>query len=141
MRALAALIMMASVGTSLDAAAAADDTFTGVFQGTGRACFGALYVRAKTIEWNSTYSICKPSQYEILENSVSDGNRRVVFHLKHRSRQCRYPVVEVEHASGYSWNVSGYQSLDHYRNKDLPGWNQSPLPERWVQSCLMTGPD
>jgi len=141
MRTLVVFTMAASIGSFPGLATAADATFTGVFRGTGRACSGALYVRAQTIEWNSTYSVCKPTQYEILDNRVANGNQRFVFRLKERSRQCRYSVVEVEHASGYNWNVSGYPSLEGFQKKDLLGWSRSPLPERWVQSCLMTGPD
>ncbi|MBB5416408.1 hypothetical protein OKW33_002206 [Paraburkholderia atlantica] len=113
----------------------------GDFEGTGRACSGALYVRANTIEWNSTYSVCKPTRYEILEKNFSDDQRRIVFHLKNPGRQCRFKIVEVEHASGHNWNVSGYRSLEGFQKRDLPDWNNSPLPERQVLSCLMVERD
>ena len=119
---------------------AADKAFTGVFEGTGRACSGALYVRAKTIEWNSSFSICGSTSYEILERKLDNEHKRIVFRLKRRNHQCRYSIIEVEHVSGYGWNVSGYQSLDGFENKDLPDRNNSPLPERQVLSCLMVGP-
>ncbi|WP_269511034.1 hypothetical protein [Burkholderia sp. IMCC1007] len=130
-----------SVGTLSSAVAAADGAFTGAFQGTGRACSGALHVRAKTIEWNSTYSICKSSPYEVLEKKIDGDRERMVFRLKNPSSRCRYSVVEVERASGYNWNVSGYQSLEGFQKRDFPEWSNSPLPERQILSCLMTGPD
>src|SRR5262245_31405462 len=37
----------------------AGPAFTGTFRGTGRACTGALFVRTKTLEWNTTYSRCQ----------------------------------------------------------------------------------
>ncbi|WP_349252978.1 hypothetical protein [Burkholderia cenocepacia] len=121
--------------------AAADNAFTGAFQGTGRACSGALYVRAKTIEWNSSYSICKSSYYEILQKKFDGELERIVFRLQNRSSRCRYSVVEVERAGSDNWNVSGYQSLQGFQKRDLPEWRNSPLPERQILSCLMTGPD
>ncbi|MBR8417426.1 hypothetical protein K6W16_22500 [Burkholderia dolosa] len=141
MRILAVLVLCMSVATLSSAVVAADDAFAGVFRGTGRACSGALYVRAKTIEWNSSYSICKSSSYEILEKKLDGERERMVFRLKNRSSRCRYSVVEVERAGGYSWNVSGYQSLEGFRKRDLPEWSNSPFPERQILSCLMTGPD
>lgn len=141
MRELTVLALFASIGSLSGMAATADDAFAGVFQGTGRACSGALHVRAKTIEWNSAYSICKPTHYEVLEKSFNGSHERIVFRLKNRSRQCRYSVVEVEHTSGYNWNVNGYQSLEGFQKRNFPDWSNSPLPERQVLSCPMVGPD
>jgi hypothetical protein len=122
-------------------ALAADKPFTGTFGGTGRACSGGLHIRANTIEWNSSFSVCKPTGYEVLEEDVSPGRRRIAYRLKVRSKHCRYAVVEVEHTSGPGWNVTGYQSLDAFQNLAAPGWKNSPLPERQVLSCPMVGPD
>ncbi|WP_321920703.1 hypothetical protein [Burkholderia sp. BCC1998] len=141
MRVLMAWVLSMSIGGLSSAAVAADHVFTGTFQGTGRACSGALHVRAKTIEWNSTYSICEATHYEILESGLDRDQERMVFRLKNRSSRCRYSVVEVEHARGYNWNVSGYQSLEGFRKRNSPEWSNSPSPERQTLSCLMTGPD
>lgn len=141
MRALILLALSVSIGSLSSAAAAADKAFTGVFKGTGRACSGALYVRSKTIEWNSTYSVCKPTRYEILEKNLDSGHERIVFRLKTRSRRCRYSVIEVERENGYYWSVSGYPSLEGFQKKDLPDWSNSPLPEREIFLCSMSGPD
>ncbi|MFC5475742.1 hypothetical protein [Paraherbaspirillum soli] len=127
---------------SANAAFAADKPFTGVFGGTGRACSGGAYIRTKTIEWNSTYSICKPSRYEVLEKNLTEkDHKRIVYRLKDRSKQCRSEVIEVEQVSRYGWNVSGYPSLEVFQKRDLPDWGNSPLPERQILSCPMVGPD
>jgi hypothetical protein len=131
------IIQFSAIGFFSGAVIAADGVFTGVFEGTGRACSGALYVRAKTIEWNSTYSVCKPTRYEILEKDMADGQERLVFRLKTRSKHCRYEIIEVAHESGYRWNVSGYPSLEGFQKRNLPDWKNSPLPERDVLSCSM----
>ncbi|MEX3811354.1 hypothetical protein AB3X96_13975 [Paraburkholderia sp. BR13439] len=106
----------------------AEGGFKGDFEGTGRACSGALYVRANTIEWNSTYSFCKTTRYKILEKNFSDEQRRIVFHLNNPGHQCRFKIVEVEQASRHNWNVSGYQSLEGFQKRDLPDWNNSRYP-------------
>ncbi|UEP28512.1 MULTISPECIES: hypothetical protein [unclassified Burkholderia] len=139
MRVLMAWVLSMSVGSMSSVALASDQAFTGTFQGTGRACSGALHVRAKTIEWDSAYSVCKATHYEILEKKLD--RERIVFFLEKRGNRCRYSVVEVEHTSGYSWNVTGYQSLEGFQKRDLPEWDNSPLPERQVLSCLMTKTD
>jgi hypothetical protein len=122
-------------------ALAADKPFTGAFSGTGRACSGGLHIRANTIEWNSSFSVCKPTGYEVLDQDASADRRRTAYRLKVPSKRCRYEVIEVEHAGGYGWNVTGYQSLDAFKNREAPDWKNSPLPERQVLSCPMVGPD
>ncbi|WP_284410717.1 hypothetical protein [Acidovorax sp. SUPP3334] len=134
-------MLAAAIGISSSTAAASEKLFTGVFDGTGRACSGALQVRAKTIEWRSAFSTCKPTPYEILEKNAEDGPKRIVFRLKKRSSQCLYPVIEVTQASDYRWNVTGYQSLEGFQKKEAPDWSNSPLPERQTLSCPMTGPN
>ncbi|MNT51078.1 hypothetical protein D3C72_1880280 [compost metagenome] len=119
--------------------ALADAPFTGKFSGTGRACSGGLYVRTKAIEWNSSFSICKPSRYEVLDNELDKKEgERIAFRLQSPSHQCLYPVIEVQRLSTYSWGVQGYQSMESYRNRALPGWANSPLEERLILSCPMT---
>jgi hypothetical protein len=119
-------------------AAMAEAPFTGVFSGTGRACSGGLYVRTKTIEWNSSFSVCKPARYRVLEKDLARDRGRIAFRLEARSRRCRYEVIEAEQVSIYGWSVQGYQSLEAYRKRALPGWRNSPLDERLVLSCPMT---
>lgn len=116
---------------------AADAPFTGAFSGTGRACSGGLYLRAKTVEWISTYSICKPSRYEFLAKDLTVDHQRIAVRIKTRSRQCRYEVFEAEQVSTYGWDVRGYQSVEAYRKQDLPDWRNSALPERLSLSCPM----
>jgi hypothetical protein len=127
------LLLWAFVGIAL----AADVPFTGAFTGTGRACSGGLYLRAKTVEWISTYSICKPSRYELLAKDLTADHQRIAVRIKARSRQCLYEIFEAEQVSTYSWDVRGYQSLEAYRKQDLPEWRNSPLPERQLLSCPM----
>jgi carbohydrate-binding DOMON domain-containing protein len=117
---------------------AADVPFTAAFSGTGRACSGGFFVRARTIEWNATYSVCKPQRYTVLEDALDREPKRIVYRIEGHGRQCPYRVVEVEQATAHGWNVSGYRSPEAYRNRDQPAWRNSPLPERFVLSCLMT---
>ncbi|HWT20775.1 MAG TPA: hypothetical protein VN280_17800 [Variovorax sp.] len=130
--AMLALLVLAGTGT-----ATAETPFTGAFSGTGRACSGGLYVRTRTIEWNSSFSICKPVRYEVLEKEEAGGRGRIAFRLKARGRPCLYEVIEAVQHSTYGWEVRGYQSLASYRNRALPDWRNSPLAERLILSCPM----
>ena len=49
MHALIVLMLSIAIESLSNTAAAVDKAFTGTFEGTSRACSGALYVRAKTI--------------------------------------------------------------------------------------------
>ncbi|HJS04045.1 MAG TPA: hypothetical protein VJ832_11225 [Variovorax sp.] len=133
-RRVAVLALFALVATG---AATAGAPFTAVFSGTGRACSGGLYVRAQTIEWNSSFSICQPSRYSVLEKDLAKDHGRIAFRLAARSRQCRYEVIEAEQVSTYGWSVQGYRSLEAYRKRALPGSRHSPRDERRVLSCPM----
>ena len=114
---------------------AADKPFTGIFRGNGRACFGALSIRPKTIEWHSTYSTCGPTAYEILEQDLLAKNARIVFLLKNHSKHCSHQVIELQHYEQNVWDVKGYSSLEAYQKKELPDWKDSTLPEREALSC------
>ncbi|BEP36937.1 hypothetical protein GmRootV59_39090 [Variovorax sp. V59] len=130
--AVLAFLALAGTGTTIAGA-----PFTAVFGGTGRACSGGLYVRTQTIEWNSSFSICKPRRYRVLEKDLAADHGRIVFRLSARSRQCRYEVIEAEQISTYGWSVQGYPSLEAYRKRALPGWHHSPRDDRMVLSCPM----
>lgn len=141
MRRLTAMLLGCVLAGLSGHAGAANERLTGRFEGGGRACAGALYVRTHTLEWNSTYSLCQPTRYAIVEQALHDNPKRVVFRLQQRSRHCRYQVVTLEQRSADQWQVTGYQSLEGFQNRHLPDWSNSPRPERQTLSCLMIGPD
>ena len=118
-------------------AIAADAPFTLALTGGGRACSGGLFVRTKTIEWNASFSRCKPSPYEILGRETAGDHERLAFRLLNRNRSCRYAVIEAEQVRPGSWNVNGYPSLEAYQKRDIPDWREAPLPARQVLSCPM----
>lgn len=124
-----ATLMLPYISTAGDAA------FTGSFRGEGRACFGGLFVRTKTIEWNSSFSTCGPSVYEVLHHGLTEVQPKIAYRLIRRQKQCRSEVIELVHYEGEVWSVNGYPTAEAYQNKDLPDWKDSELPERSVMSC------
>jgi hypothetical protein len=118
-------------------AIAADKPFTGVFRGEGRACYGALFVRTKTIEWNAGFFKCGPARHELLEQNLTAEHPKVVFKIDDPRRQCGLAVIELEYYNAYFWEVKGYPSVEAYQKRDLPGWKDSMLPNRAVTSCGM----
>ena len=114
---------------------AGDSVFTGSFRGEGRACFGGLFVRTKTIEWNSSFSKCGPSAYVVLDQGLNEAQPKIAYRLIRRQKQCRSEVIELVYYEGQAWSVNGYPTVEAYRNKDLPDWKDSLLPERAVMSC------
>lgn len=128
-----ALLMLAASG-----AAASDTPFTGVFSGTGRACHGTLRVHGKTVEWNSSFSRCEASRYEVLEHQLDGSGQRIVFRIEARGSRCLYEVFSLEQVEGSDWTADGYPSLEAFRKRDLPDWRDSSLQERLVLECPMT---
>jgi hypothetical protein len=118
---------------------AAEKPFTGVFSGYGRACSGGLFIRTKTIEWNSSFRICKPTRYDILEKSAKGEKERIVFQLRKYSQRCGLAVIEIENAQTEDdrWDVTGYQTLESYQKRHEPGWADSVLDDRMTFYCSM----
>jgi hypothetical protein len=112
------LLALAALVCSLSATAA-DKVFTGVFQGTGHACGGWLWVRTKTIEWNSSFNTCKRTPYEILENNLDDKQGRIVYRLKKSNRQCSIRIVKISwNTEMGGWDVNGFESLKDFQQYD-----------------------
>lgn len=118
-------------------AAAADAPFTLALSGGGRACAGGLFVRTRTLEWNTSFSRCAPAPYVVLDKAAAGDQTRVVFRRLKRGEGCRYAVVEAVRLPQAGWNVNGYPSLEAYEKRELPDWRNSPLVARQVLSCPM----
>lgn len=120
-------------------AASADEPWIGRFEGTGRACSGALSMEATVLSWRWQYGDCRARHYEVLDATREQGAPRLVARLpRPRGARCPYEVIELEQADTYAWNVTGFPSLEAYEKKGVPAWRDSPLPSRYVLSCLMT---
>lgn len=129
------LLLIASMATF--PGIAADKPLTGVFQGEGRACYGKLYVRAKTIEWTSSFSKCGPSRYEPFDQDMTGEHPHIAFKIDKAQKQCRHAVIALFHYEGKVWDVKGYPSLEAYQNREHPDWKNSTDPTRAVTSCGM----
>jgi len=129
---LASLALLLGSGGAL----AASDPFIGVYHGQGRACFGGLFLRERTLEWNASFFRCAPTRYRRI--AQQDGARpRVALELSGKAKACRFKVVEIAYYSEWSWTVNGYPSLEAYARRDQPGWKDSDAPERQIASCGM----
>ena len=137
MRAVKLAVMLFATSAAPALSYGAGAPFTGVFQGEGRACFGGLFVRSKTIEWTSSFSKCGPVRYEILDKDMTGEHPRIAYRLMERSKQCRNAVIALTHYNDEVWDVKGYPSVEAYQKRDLPDWKNSMQPDRAVTSCGM----
>lgn len=103
-------------------AIAADKPFTGSFQGQGRGCWGKLYVKTRTIEWNTPYSVCAKTTYAIIGKDLDSASPRIAFALDRRSKSCRYTVVELSFDPAYPdyWHARGFVSRTDYDSREKP---------------------
>jgi hypothetical protein len=105
--------------------------FTGAFSGTGRACYGKLFVRTETIAWLTPFSQCPRVRYRIVGAEQSGNARALTFELTHRAKGCRYGVLHLRHRDepdpAIGWEVFGYATLDDYRQDRARGFKaESP---------------
>ncbi|PRC94327.1 hypothetical protein [Solimicrobium silvestre] len=102
---------------------AADKPFTGVFEGQGRGCYGKLFIKTKTIEWNTPFTVCKQTPYTILEKDFSTKSPHIAYLLKNSSEKaCGLQVIEVKFNPEYPdyWKAIGYPTIDDFYNKNDP---------------------
>jgi hypothetical protein len=119
---------VAAAALAFASASWADPPCDGQYPSWGRVCQGGAYVTAKTIEWYSSFSSCKPSPYEVIASDLTGPRPFVAYRFKKRSKACLYEVMEigkVDYGDDY-WSVDGYMSLKDYRERhDDPAIRQS----------------
>ncbi len=95
---------------------AADLSFTGEYQGTGRQCFGRLSVQSKSIEWHTPFATCRKTPYRVLAKEPRGSGQEVVFVLQ--GKPCGFGVIalSLDSEEPQYWNVSGYRSMAAYEN-------------------------
>jgi hypothetical protein len=117
-----AVVAMALAFGSHVAPVAADAPCDGVYRSWGRTCQGSLVVRSKTIEWNSPFSVCKPSPYAVLDSELEGDERRVVYRIKKRNKACAFDVIEVFQFGDDMWSMRGYPSVEAYERRNDDAW-------------------
>jgi hypothetical protein len=129
------------IGASLMAVAASRaETWplTGRFLGSGRACYGTLAVRTKTISWLTSFSQCKSIPYELIERNQQGEELRVTYRLKLGTDSCRYAVLSLTHtgsAKDTGWGVTGYGSEHSYQADKASGYSAK---DEDMMSCYLT---
>ncbi|MDE2428856.1 MAG: hypothetical protein KGM99_09020 [Burkholderiales bacterium] len=83
---------------------------TGVFQGQGRACFGKLYIRQKSIEWHTSFSACERSAYSVIDKDLTGTKPHMAFLLHKTNPKCHFRVIGISFDPAYPdyWNAVGY---------------------------------
>ncbi|ENZ78970.1 MULTISPECIES: hypothetical protein [Ralstonia] len=115
----------------------AADALTGTFRGDGRACYGALFLRSNTIEWNASFFKCGPTRYKVIEQDLSGDHPHAAFKIEDHRKRCGLAVIEVSRYSEFSWSVKGYQTMEAYQKREEPDWKDSADPARQVAVCGM----
>ena len=97
--------------------------YLGNFQGSGRACYGKLILKAKSVSWNTTYSSCKTSHYTILELDQSGPKWAIVLERKVKDKKCYYPVIRLTHeinmGSNIGWSIEGFKTPKAYHEESV----------------------
>lgn len=119
-RRLVTISILVAFGVLLHAAPKEKQPFIGVLEGTGRACYGHLMVRAKTISWKTPFTSCRNVPYKTLASKEDENGKIIVFSLTKKVKGWYYPIIRMEHVMGeaeYFWNVTGYPSMEDYEKQ------------------------
>lgn len=109
--------------------------FTAAFMGTGRLCYGGLYLREKTISWLIPYSQCQRVPFDVIEQWGEGNERNIVFRLKHKPPNCRFEVIYLTHNSdpdfGIRWQAGGYVNEAAYLRAKQSKWRDITRDALW----------
>jgi hypothetical protein len=102
---------------------ASASTFTGVFSGQGKACWGPLYIRTKTIQWITDFSVCY-SPYTIEKKTFVDKPQNydyILYRLNQPSKACSWRYIALyyyKYADSpymhYDWSVAGFPNFEDF---------------------------
>jgi hypothetical protein len=123
---------------AISVASAQPRPLTGRFVGNGRACYGTLDVRTKTISWLTTFSKCKSTPYELIERNEQGGELRMTYRIKPNADGCRYAILSLTHtgvAKDIGWDVTGYGSEQSYQADKANGYQAKA---EGMMSCYLT---
>jgi hypothetical protein len=126
---VAALVLAAL--SPLGLIAGGDGAFTGTFEGSGRACYGNLVIKPKTISWKTPFSSCGDVPYEIIEQKSQGSEQRIIYLLKKRNKECLFSVISLHHGDSprpdLDWEATGYLSLDDFKADSIANSTSCPL--------------
>lgn len=107
------------IGALTSNAISSEKPFTGVFLGQGRGCYGKLYVREKTIEWNTPFSVCNKTRYSVIQSDLNSKSPQIAFALEKKHKRCRYVIIELsfDPNNPVFWLVTGYESREDFDNR------------------------
>ncbi len=109
--------------------------FTGAFYGQGEGCWGGLFIREKTIEWEADHFTCRRTDYTILDQDIHhpfQNGDHIAYRLNHVNKDCRFPFIglyyqeppgeAVRNASlpeisrwYYDWSLAAFATDEKYR--------------------------
>ena len=109
--------------------------FTGAFWGQGEGCWGGLFIRDKTIQWEADHFTCNRTTYTIIVKDIHHPFRNddhIVFKVNHPNKDCLFPYIGLyyqvppgeasENASlpkiarwYYDWSLAAFATYAQYR--------------------------
>lgn len=119
----------AAVSVALSVGAHAATSTTGSFLGTGRACYGTLAVKTKTVSWVTPFSQCQTTPVDLIDQDDSGGSLRRTYRFTRSSASCRYRVLSLTHDGSkdqdLGWQVVGYSTEASFRQDKAGGFSTS----------------
>ena len=109
--------------------------FTGAFWGQGEGCWGGLFIRDKTIQWEADHFTCNRTTYTILDQDIHHpfmNGDHIVFKVNHPNKDCLFPYIGLYYQDQpaeaarnaslpeiareyYNWSLAAFATYAQYR--------------------------
>jgi len=100
-----------------------EHVFYGDYETQGRAAYGHLIIKRKTISWDTSFSKFQNIPYKILSLKIGKDYQECVFVLKKSVKGNFYNVLILDHkgllSSDIGWEVTAYCSLADYKTDNI----------------------
>ncbi len=97
--------------------------FTGAFYAESRGCHGGLWIRTRTIQWNTNFSNCY-STYTIVKRTFKETLKNydyILYKVDHPGKACSWKYIGLYYYDyfdsleySYHWTASGFSSWRDY---------------------------
>ena len=141
------LTMLIACPPSPAQAGAYKGIFTGLFYGQGEGCWGALFIRTKTIEWSPGDASCQRTTYTVIDRVMHtpfQNYDHIVFRLHHLSSGCPFHYIGLYYylprdevgKNGKilkdigiydDWVVAGFENYRQYKSFPYKGFVNSSI--------------
>jgi hypothetical protein len=104
------------------ASSPADSIFLGIYDGTGRTCYGLAKLTPKYFSWKSPFQSVKDSPYEVIEQRQDKKQKKLTIRLTNKLHRWNFPIICFEQDIDnpeQAWAIYGFVTLEDYKKQNI----------------------